>query len=193
MSKKKTKRHELKFNPQYEGAIAGWVYNHLKKNYWRVASHHDFEDLLQDAYVKFLHCRSQYIVSTPSHFMALFKRAYTNHIHDLSVQCSTECDLTDIHCREDTFEYNEVLEGIVGDLTNEGEMMAKFKDVPPEVLEVMKILVDDMREIDYTLRRTEMPYLFKRETLNQFLCRLIGADPKKISIVEHLRSILEVT
>lgn len=81
------KRKRLSFVPCFKGPIEGYVVNFLKRNYWKVAAHHEFEDLLQEAYFKFLVVKEKYPeVIDPPHFMALFKTSWKNHFTVLAAK-----------------------------------------------------------------------------------------------------------
>ena len=78
-------RVRLSWSPKWEGHIRGWAVNFIRKNQWRCDRLHDFDDLLQDAYLVFLKIEERYPrVVHPPHFMALYKRALQNQFHDLA-------------------------------------------------------------------------------------------------------------
>lgn len=78
-------RVRLSWSPKWEGHIRGWATNFIRKNQWRCDRLHDFDDLLQDAYLVFLKIQERYPrVVHPPHFMALYKRALSNQFHDMS-------------------------------------------------------------------------------------------------------------
>lgn len=191
---------EQTFIAQFDGAISGWAVNHIKKNYWRVGHLHDFEDLISDAYLKFLECKQRYEgeVTEPKHFMALFKRAFSNHIHDLSVK-HTEIREHIFDGYSEDLVFEDILAVCIGD-ENPGFMMALIDKAPPEVKLFINLLDDDeflkkLREgrryrnlINYMGRKT---YRVK-ETNNQLICRLLGLDSKRINIINAVRTYLAV-
>lgn len=80
-------------------SVVGWIYNHSRKHYWRVAAWYELEDLIQDGLMIAFKCREYYgrpvepnanrvsrvrlgEVDTP-HFMALVQSAFHNHIGNL--------------------------------------------------------------------------------------------------------------
>jgi len=82
---KKRSRSTLKFEPEFDGPIAGWAVNYIKQNLWRFTPFLDFDDLYQEAYVKFRYVADKYPeVVEPQHFMSLFKISLVNHFHSLS-------------------------------------------------------------------------------------------------------------
>ena len=87
MSKVPTRHKEAKvpFYPRFTNAFEGHAHNVVRKMYPRLMLEHEFDDLLQEAWVVFLHCRSRYAgkVDNPAWFMALFSRALHNRFIDL--------------------------------------------------------------------------------------------------------------
>ena len=78
-------RRQISYIPSWEGPIAGWTYTYIKKNLWRVAYLCEFDDLVQDSYVKFLTCKERYpAVVCPKRFMSLYKRSVINMLNTLS-------------------------------------------------------------------------------------------------------------
>lgn len=69
----------------FSGVYLHWVFKYIDKNWWRFSSLYEHEDLVQEAAVKFYHCRCKYdSVSEPKHFMSLFKTSVRNHFNDLA-------------------------------------------------------------------------------------------------------------
>jgi hypothetical protein len=82
---RKRLRLQFDFTPRFEGEIQGWAMNHIKRSLWRTAREHGQDDLMQDAWFYFDRARDFYpYIITPQHFMAIFKRCFTNHIHALA-------------------------------------------------------------------------------------------------------------
>lgn len=80
-----------KWKPRWEGVIEGWTKSYGKDQLWRVTPHHDLEDLVQYGFVIYLDCVRRYSdVEDVKHFMALYKRCFSNLIHDLSKTRSGE-------------------------------------------------------------------------------------------------------
>ena len=73
-----------KLRPMDDGAKF-WMLKYAKQNLWRVPDWYEIDDLIQDGFLHYQRIAKKYRkVKTPAHIMALFKRTYTNHIHDLS-------------------------------------------------------------------------------------------------------------
>ena len=78
-------RVRVKFTPSFEPVLCGWAVNYTSKHIWRVGRDHEFDDLMQDAFLIFLKCCENYpdVVDEPQ-FTSLFQAAFINHIHHLS-------------------------------------------------------------------------------------------------------------
>jgi hypothetical protein len=146
--------------------VRGWIYNAARENLWRVSGHIEFSDLVQDGFMFWQRIVNRYPnVTETKHRMALFKTAFTNHIHDLSKKKSrlelvTESDL------ETPIE--SMLEGEDPAADPDGSFI--MSQLPPAIMKALKRMVDG----DPPYRR----YLDgTRETTNQLLCRLAGLDP----------------
>ena len=67
--------------------VLGWISNHSRKNYWRVASFYEVDDLIQDGIIKAYEVINRYGVPgleiDRPHYMALVKTSFNNHIVDL--------------------------------------------------------------------------------------------------------------
>jgi hypothetical protein len=66
-----------------------WLLRTAKLNLWRVATFYDLSDLIQDGCLVWCKVTSKYerqagTTLKRAHLMALFKRSYMNHLHDLA-------------------------------------------------------------------------------------------------------------
>jgi len=80
-------------------SVVGWIYNHSRKHYWRVAAWYELEDLIQDGLMIAYKCQQYYgkpVDPVPgkvsrvrfgevdsAHFMSLVQSAFRNHIGQL--------------------------------------------------------------------------------------------------------------
>jgi DNA-directed RNA polymerase specialized sigma24 family protein len=148
--------------------VRGWLLNTCKENYWRVAGWYDFEDLIQDGMLHYVRVSNKYPhVTSQKHLGALFRTAFTNHIHDLSKRRSR------IDC-----EINECLLGVpiaeVESVANtQPDTSLIMAQLPPILRSLLNTLQDDPRAYRRFRRRLDGT----RETNNDHLCRLIGLDP----------------
>ena len=64
--------------------VVGWIYNHSRKNYWRLAAWYEVEDLIQDGLMIAYKARERYGSDLdPPHYMRLVQSMFRNHIGDL--------------------------------------------------------------------------------------------------------------
>lgn len=154
--------------------IRGWITTTAKRNYWRVASWYDLEDLIQDGYVCYARCNQRYgHVRDQAHFMALVKTTYLHHITDLA---NSRTQISD------TAVDTQVLHSLMPASPPEGEFSAMLHSLPKELKQLLTALVNDAKSVPYLQQGRD------RETNNEFLCRLIGADPSKINLEAMFRA-----
>ena len=151
--------------------VRGWIYNTARANMWRVSSHIDLADLMQDGYLIWVKVTAKYPnVTSQKHRMGLFKTAFTNHIHDLSKKHSR----LDLVAEADLDTPMEVmLEGV--DPNADPDLAFIIKQLPPALMRVLSRMIE-----------TNSPYRLRldhtRETTNERLCRFAGLDPTKRNI-----------
>lgn len=145
-----------------------WVYKAARKNLWRVSGYVEFEDLVQDGCMMWQRIVIRYpnVTHTP-HRMALFKTAYTNHIHDLSKKATrdvasiNETDLgADLDLLRDC-----------ADPAQDPDMGFIISQLPPAIMRVLVRMINGdppfRRRLDGT-----------RETNNERFCRIAALDPR---------------
>lgn len=144
-----------------------WLYRTAQKNFWRVSSWYDLDDLVQDGFVQYNRIVNKYPhITARAHLMGLFQRTYINHIHDLAKR------------RSRLIEYPE------SSLIRDGEQGSPF-DIPdlpasdllakaPEVVHRLLAVVqtEEGRRALRALYRVRSGGT--RETVNQRLARLTG-------------------
>lgn len=172
-----------------------WIKSTAKRNHWRVASWYELEDLIQDGYLCYSKCAARYgrlgrkrnpTKENRRNFMALVKRTYENHIHDLAAErtAQPEKPISQLHGPDDTaeawLERHGSIEQAIADLA------MVLKTTPKEIGAFLGVLTNDAFEgIAYVRVKRRRAYV--RETTNEHYCRLLGLDPKTIDIVEEVR------
>ena len=183
-------RERLNFEPEFNGRIAGWTTNYIHKNFWKFCSDYEFEDLVQEAYIKFLQCRDRYVsVRESKHFMSLYQTSVKNHFSDLAKKIRTgrQCVVFESEIGD---EYLVALSTLAGHLDNDGPRNILIRQAPEEVRRLISSMLDGGAEAfrrHKTLRRAKDGELTKRkfsvrETTNEFLCRLLRCDPTEVNI-----------
>lgn len=151
--------------------VRGWIFKTARENMWRVSSHIELSDLMQDGFLIWLKVCGRYpSVTETKHRMALFKTSFTNHIHDLSKK-RTRLDLVP-EADLDT-PMASMLEG--EDPTSDPDFVFIIKQLPPALARVLGRMIAS--DSPYRLRLDHT-----RETTNERLCRFAGLDPSKRDI-----------
>jgi hypothetical protein len=151
--------------------VRGWIFKTARENLWRVSGHIELSDLAQDGFLFWHRIVMRYPnVTETRHRMALFKTAFTNHIHDLSKKKSrlelvAEADLD--------IPMDALIDG--EDPGADPDIAFIIQQLPPALMRVlMRLLEGDppyRRRLDWS-----------RETTNERLCRFAGLDPTKRDI-----------
>lgn len=169
--------------PMDEGARL-WTARIARENYWRVARWIDLDDLIQDGALHYQRIVIRYHnVRTPKHIMALYKRTFINHIHDLSkkrtksIKEKLACDEAKQFDADGNYSDTELWHRLGGDSgqTELGALMASIARAPEPIKQVLQMLTTEQGR-----RYLSRPYRLReagRETRNERLCRLIGIDP----------------
>lgn len=76
------RRPHLPFVPRWEGECKGYAYNATRKFWPALQAWHEWDDLMQEAFLVFLKCKRRYYacVDKPEWFMALFKVSLHNRL-----------------------------------------------------------------------------------------------------------------
>lgn len=186
-----------------DAGARAWLLKTAKLNFWRVDDWYEFDDLVQDGFV----CWSRVIhkyetrtgrVRSRRHLMGLFKRTYSNHIHDLSkgrTRQPEEVGVLDVTMLTRRYQ-SEPLDGSEYRAWDAMECEGDAHDYERMVVEAPTILQKLLRVL---LRDGPSPAMraayrvgrdAQRETVNERLCKLIGADPADYDYATALRSFL---
>ncbi len=163
-----------------------WLAKTAQQNRWRVQRFMDVDDLIQDGYFVWIRCCRVYpdVVDRP-HMMALFKRAYTNHLHNLAKKRTRE-EAELLLCNLPPEMQDTVLSQpkLCCDLST---LLPWLVEAPPAVRNIVeRILLDPERA-----RKPSRLLPSHRETTNHRLCRLIGIDPEKYDLHTAILNVLK--
>ena len=149
-------------------AIRGWIVNTAHKNYWRIASWYEFEDLIQDGYFCLCKCREKFkypMVDPDGHentkeFMAFFQRAFENLIIDLANKHSQTPETAMAGLSDNQVEGIETWSKQASALSD-ASLATLIANAPAEIAEMLKqILIDGLADVPYLktrLRKKELP------------------------------------
>jgi hypothetical protein len=161
-----------------EGAI-GWIKNYVRRNHWRVSRWIDRRDLVQDGCALFLQCRKKRPdITEQALLMRYFKTAFANYVNDCSNRRTREAIVNE-----------EMPETVPDEPEHElATLYVTLCESPAAVRRLLLLLADDrQRKLLEPYRRDERGV---RETTNQWLCRIVQADPEEIDLRGLLTAIL---
>jgi hypothetical protein len=175
-----------------DASARGWLLKTSVRNYWRVAAWMELDDLIQDGYLHYQRLVNKYPdVTDKPHIMQLFKRTFTNHVHDLSKKR--------MRTPEQTFSAtpheNSDNDGILDKAGSEPELAtfrAFLSQAPKPVRDVIALLTKEAGRLairaQYRKRNDGT-----RETVNERLCKLCGYDHNAIDLAWLVRAYLSLT
>lgn len=170
------------------------------RNHWRVAAWYDVEDLKQDGYACFYKCVERYQrlnrkrkprKEDRRNFMALVKRTFENHIHDLARKKRlrrvevpvSQLRLADTMTSEAWFERYGPVEEALCDVSH------VLRNVPKELRQLLAALTTDADQGVRYLRGAPGKHtgLRKRQTTNEYWCQIAGIknDVDVVSMFER--------
>lgn len=178
---RKRVRSSLVYSPQWDGGISGWAANFIRNNRWRCDSIHDFDDLMNDAYLCFIKvCQYYPRIMEPRHFMALFKTALRNSMHD-KARYMKHKRLMHEETPEDV---SDLYAGRIGELTNQGYLLTLLNGAPQEIRAGLRVIDSDAEAVRIN------SVTGKRENLNARIGRVLGSG-RDFDFSGHLRQLLE--
>lgn len=172
---RKRLRERIVWSPIWDKAFEGYAANFYRENQWRCDHLHSLQDLMQDAYLIFANCKNVYPrVVEPAHFMALYKRALANNMHDKALYKRRK-DASEVYLSSDVSDF---FVGRIGELSNSGYLAAMIAELPEELRMVLKLLASGMPPEPAEPRRRGLK---PREGLSMQIRRLlrwpINSDP----------------
>lgn len=181
------------YEPKWEGAIEGYVVKEINRNYWRFKNHVDFDDAYQEAHLKFLEMKERYMgsIDSPKWFMSLYKTALANKLTDLaklSSRLRRQVCFVELDGEDEDEGYQESLVGTIG---TEGMLQVRLEEAPYEVRRVLSLVLHSPPELLSAMADTWNDKGKRVEGGNQFLCKMLGYDPRKVDLVELVKDYLQ--
>lgn len=191
-------------DPYLEPSVQGYIVKVARKNFWKVASWYEFDDLVQDGYLCYAKCRARFrgnVEPTKEDrktFMSYFQMAFSNHITDLQQDPrSRQQEVGFASLSDKQVETFESWTESAADL-GQGTLATLLAQAPAEILDILKqILVDGVAEVPFLRTRlhkkllpnSPTPRIVKgrrhvRETTVEHYDRCLG----KVGVVEQLRN-----
>lgn len=121
-------KRKIKFTPRWRGAIEGHAVNTVKSFFPKLCADHEFDDLMQEAYIVFMKCSERYkatVEMNPAWFMSLFRNSLRNKLINMSAKCKQTVDV-------DALEQNDLLLAL--GITDEvGYLACVFSELPVRI------------------------------------------------------------
>ena len=174
--------------------MRGFIFNTAKKEFWKVASYYEFDDLVSDGYVCFYKCRKRLherlLVNNPTkdqrrEVQAFVARAFFNHISTLATKRMGVHEMPEASLSTD--DDQNVFEELLPPQMEEATLLTLLASAPAELKQLIQLLVSDGLSL-LKFERKRVGRRLVRETSNEFYCRLLGVDPEKNNLVEQLRA-----
>lgn len=177
--------------------------NIARRSLWRLAPMYDMDDLMQEARIVFLRISRRYpnIIEAP-HFMAMFKLAWVNEINTLSNRRTRDAmghatRVEQTHEPQRDEDSRSVWDRVQGRLTRVDHQPGadkrpvaavtdeSFYDVLLGADPDIRLLVDRLDDPKRPRRMRQQGRRGRRETTNEYLCRLAGVQPERVWKGKH--------
>lgn len=147
--------------------IVKWIKKYSSKNYYRIPTWMDLDDLIQEGYEVVAKCRRRYGNKLEhKHFKSLVMVSFSNRITDLSNYKT--------RVLEDTVEELPVNAGVPA----EGFFAASLALAPKTVKAVLNLFTDGK----------VLEAMRKQATLtNEFVCEMLDTDPTQMDLLEEVK------
>ena len=178
---------ELRLRPSskpiyMDAGARNWLIKTARKNYWRVASWLDIDDLIQDGYVCWHVVLTKYPeVDNPRILMRIFQVTYTNFLHDLANKRTATLEMPFcILSEEAVFRFEQ-------QVCDFGQLLSLIIEAPPVVARCLQALVFNGLDLNAPYR-TWLDG--RRETFSERLQRLLRLEPASSDLYNAIRSYL---
>lgn len=183
----------------FEGTIKGYTIKFLNKNLWKVEGYLEFEDLMQEAHAVYLLVVQKYsaVVTTPSHFMSLYKSALRNKLIDHSVK-ATEYRKEVTYLYDDEGNEVDIVDTLMGACDNDAIFNNLLDKAPEEVRAVVNFVLQKSKTpaeaVTFWKSQEELWKLQDKKKFlgNEYLCSRLGYDHENVDLVgityEHFQN-----
>lgn len=181
-------------DPFLDAGMRGFIVNTARRNFWKIASWYDLDDLIQDGMVCYYRCYRRYRFLTvrrhPSqndkrHFQSLVGRAFENHIISLAWKRSRLPEVTAASITGLEDETSSVWENLCPPQDEEATLSILLRQAPKEIKMLLDLLVNDAADGFWRVPGRKWVQR-RRETTNEHFCRRLGLDPSKLDLVTKL-------
>lgn len=180
-----------------------WLYRTAHKSYWKVARFIEIDDLYQDGQMIYVKCARRYPQVNRAHLMALFKTSFHRHLINLANRNrysigGADNSLADLRGEGNVLSLASLRpagatdDGWMDSIFGSCESLGPFFTLLNEARGPLKRLLALYLTEDGVARRAASRRL-NNESLNEYMCRMIGVDSKAIDMPETLLSFLRGT
>lgn len=166
-------------------------------NKWRFERTMEDDDLFQEAGFQYTvmvkRANNKNIVfENKSHFLVYFRQGLYAHFNTLSNKDTSlkdhkrTCDLASIDKDENLVEFE-----FEGDKENYGYFECLIESAPPEIKEILSILLStDSEVIKKAFKQYKKMFNVKNSEIvsNEFLCYMIGEDPNYTDLIKKIKA-----
>lgn len=177
------------FDDGFEGRLRGWTVNHVSRNYWRVESTMERDDVMQESYLTFLKVKARYagVVDEPAHFMALYKTAWTRRFTDLAnADTARRVEISSDRSGPDGEARTSVEELTAGETDNDGRLAVLLRQAPREVMQVVNLFLSCPQEILDLALQSWQGDRRRSDTSSRKVCQLLGLPGGRDVIAETI-------
>lgn len=152
-----------------------WIKDTARKNFWKVAGFMDLDDLIQEGFFCYAKCNDRYPKNIAQrHFMALVKTTFENHIRTISANRHKKMDWpfdSGTLYRMPSPKEMAKIELETAD-PEEQTFVTALNQLPEDFKRLLRALMEDAKSIPMLTQP-------RRETRNEYLCRLAGISPER--------------
>lgn len=179
----------------FDPRLVGWIVNFARKNYYRVAEFMDLTDLVHEGFDCLLDARRRYSHYEPRRFSNTVKLMFSNQIPYL-LNRNIRMPVGHLRRFSDMVEPEKVAaaaERLIGE-DEDARLRQVIADAPPRVKLILEAYLDPEHPMQDRLMRDLRRFRNRagRETLNEKLCSIVGADPDKVDVRQEIREYLSV-
>jgi len=161
-----------------DNGVRGWMLKCIRANVWRTEGYCDIDDLMQEGAMLYHRLSVKYPNANKQQMQRLFETAYRNKIHDISKKRTKLRDNHILEC-EGGFDIHSL---DVEHTRIPPDTSAIVASLPPVLKSLVQALASDPRVRRQYRRRSNGT----RETTNERLCRIVGANPDDVDILSML-------
>lgn len=131
-----------------DAGVRGYIVKTAYKQFWKVSTWYEMEDLIQDGYLCYVKCKAGFRPADKSpaeeqrRFMGFFQMAYQNHITDLANSRSSTPEVAVASLSTDQADGIEAWAAHASELSD-ASVAVLLAQAPAEIMEILKLILLD--------------------------------------------------